>query len=71
LFSIGGPNALKTDDPFLVDNKVGPPWKAFCFIKYTKGLHNLLILKIAEKGVIQLHKIRKRLLGKAGVGAYA
>jgi len=71
LFPIAGPNALKTDYPFLVDNKIGPLGTACCFIKYTKGLHNLLILNIAEKGVIQFQKIRKGLLGKGCVGTYA
>ena len=71
MFPIAGPNVLITHKPFLADNKIGTLGAACCFIKCTKGLRNLLILKIAEKGVIQFQEIRKGLLRKGCVSAYA
>lgn len=71
MFQVAGPNALETDNPFLVDNKVRPLDTAARFVEYTKGLHNLLILRITEKGIIQLEKIREGLLRKGRIGAYA
>lgn len=71
LFPIAGPNALETHNPYLVDNKIGPLGTACFFIKYTKGLHDLLILKITENGVIQFQEIRKGFLRKGCVGTYA
>src|SRR3970040_170891 len=70
LFQVAGPDALETDKPFLVDNKVRPLDTAARFVEYTKGLHNLLVLRITEKGIIQLEKIREGLLRKGRIGAY-
>lgn len=70
MFQVAGSNALETNDPFLVDNEVGPLDNAARFVEYAKGFHNLLIL-ITEKGIIQLQKFREGLLRKGRIHAYA
>ena len=68
MFPIGGPNALKTNNPCLVDNKVGTFGDASCFIQYAKGLHHFLI-PVTEKGIADFEEIGKGLLRKDRIGA--